>query len=60
MKRVNPKKPRVNCRLMRTKNSGYRSSHATAGDVKFAVVRRILRFIIRSFGLTWDQTPKRI
>jgi len=45
---------------MLTGNFVRRYSDGTAGDVRFAAVLRISKFIIRSFGRTWDQTPKRI
>jgi hypothetical protein len=45
---------------MRTDNSVSRYSDGMVGDVRFAAVLRISKFIIGSFGRTWDQTPKRI
>jgi hypothetical protein len=35
-------------------------SDGMAGDVRFAAVVRISRFITSSFGRTWGQTPKKI
>jgi hypothetical protein len=45
---------------MLTKNSGSRYSDGMAGDVRFAAVVRISKFIIRSFGRTWDQIQRKI
>jgi hypothetical protein len=45
---------------MLTGNFVSRYSDETAGDVRFAVVGRISKFIIRSFGRTWDQIPTKI
>jgi len=45
---------------MRTGNFVSRYSDGMAGDVRVAAVLRISKFIIRSFGRTWGQTPKRI
>jgi hypothetical protein len=45
---------------MHTKNSISGYSNGMAGNVRSAAVVRILKFIIKSFDPSKDQTPKKI
>jgi hypothetical protein len=45
---------------MHTKNSVARYYDGIAGDVRPAAVVRISKFIIGSFGRTWDQIQRKI